>query len=302
MKRCVPRWRWLLLLLAASSLHGGPTKLRPRLVPTPFSCGWQGAFRARESNAWLERETKHASLQATPTTQCTRALQKAGADLALIQSLGRLSISPDRKSAASAPSACSSPAAQIAALVHDKKFDDAEDKPDPGSASIDDSDTEPSVGPYPVTPRPMTLCRMIAASLCPRNHHLRRQNRFDEALDEFTRSARLMPGFPETHSQLSYLFYRTDDSDNALAEARTALSIDPANAEAYRYLGLALYADGHYRDAALHAFDEGARCASPPDRQPMPKRLLRHGESRNAIKGDLRRAAIRLSSCPQPAS
>src|ERR1035441_6158480 len=76
-----------------------------------------------------------------------------------------------------------------------------------------------------------------------------------EALDEFTESSRLMPGFPETHSQLSYLFYRDDDSEAALAEARTALSMDPANAEAYRYLGLALYAGGHY-DAALHAFDE----------------------------------------------
>src|SRR5208337_665585 len=82
-----------------------------------------------------------------------------------------------------------------------------------------------------------------------------RQERLDEASDELTESSRLVPGFPETHSQLSYLFYRTDDAGNALAEARTALSMDPANAEAYRYLGLALYADGHY-DAALHAFDE----------------------------------------------
>jgi len=36
---------------------------------------------------------------------------------------------------------------------------------------------------------------------------------------------------------------------------RRGYQMDPANAEAYRYLGLALYADGHY-DAALHAFDE----------------------------------------------
>ena len=64
-----------------------------------------------------------------------------------------------------------------------------------------------------------------------------------------------MPGFPETHSQFAYLFYRTEDAEDALAEARTALSMDPANAEAYRYLGLALYAEGHY-DAALHAFEE----------------------------------------------
>ena len=41
---------------------------------------------------------------------------------------------------------------------------------------------------------------------------LRRQDRFDEALDEFTESSQLMPAFPETHNQLSYFFYRAEDS------------------------------------------------------------------------------------------
>ena len=50
-------------------------------------------------------------------------------------------------------------------------------------------------------------------------------------------------------------------AEDALAEARTALSMDPANAEAYRYLGLALYANGHY-DAAVHAFDESKACTA----------------------------------------
>jgi len=35
---------------------------------------------------------------------------------------------------------------------------------------------------------------------------LRRREKWDDAADEFTESARLMPGFPETHSRLSYLF------------------------------------------------------------------------------------------------
>ena len=56
---------------------------------------------------------------------------------------------------------------------------------------------------------------------------LRGQERFDEALDAFMESEQLEPGFPETHNQISYLFYRTDDGNDALAEARTALSIDP---------------------------------------------------------------------------
>ena len=41
-----------------------------------------------------------------------------------------------------------------------------------------------------------------------------------------------MPGLSDTHSRLAYLFYPSDDADNAIAEARTALSIDAKNAEA----------------------------------------------------------------------
>src|SRR5208337_5045905 len=95
--------------------------------------------------------------------------------------------SPDRESAASA--ACSSPAAQVAALVHDKNFNAAEDKI--RTLLRDDADK--------------AALYFVLGTI------LRRQERFDEALDAFTESSRLMPGFPETHSQLSYLFYRTDE-------------------------------------------------------------------------------------------
>ncbi len=122
--------------------------------------------------------------------------------------------------------------------MHDKNLDAAEDK-------IRTLLRDDAVGALPNA----ALLNYVLGTI------LRRQDRFDEALDAFTESSRLMPGSPETHSQLSYLFYRTDDSDEALAEARTALSMDPANAEGYRYLGLALYSGGHY-DPALHAFDE----------------------------------------------
>jgi len=84
---------------------------------------------------------------------------------------------------------------------------------------------------------------------------LRLQERWDDAFDEITRSAQLMPDFPENHSSLAYIFYRLDDGPNAIAEARTALSMDPQNAEAYQFLGLALYSNGQY-GAAVHAFVE----------------------------------------------
>ena len=61
---------------------------------------------------------------------------------------------------------------------------------------------------------------------------LRQQERWDDAFDEITLAAQLMPDFPENHSSLAYIFYRLDDGPNAIAEARTALSMDPQNAEA----------------------------------------------------------------------
>jgi tetratricopeptide (TPR) repeat protein len=84
---------------------------------------------------------------------------------------------------------------------------------------------------------------------------LRQQEKWDEAFDELTQATELMPDLPENHGALAYLFYRLDDGPNAIAEARTALSIDPNNAEAYQFLGLGLYSNGQYQ-AAVHAYGE----------------------------------------------
>ena len=40
---------------------------------------------------------------------------------------------------------------------------------------------------------------------------LRQQERWDDAFDEITLAAQLMPDFPENHSSLAYIFYRLDD-------------------------------------------------------------------------------------------
>jgi len=272
-RRCV--LRWLLLLLAAGSLQA------EQAPPTPASDAIFLWLAGGISSARIQRlaqtrdEARHLSCYAT--AQCTRALQKAGADSSLIQSLVRQSRDqssdrssdqrPGRKSAAIASCTCSSPAAQVAALVHDKNFNAAEDKI--RALLHDDGDN--------------AALHFILGTI------LRRENRFDDALDAFMESSRLMPGFPETHSQLSYLFYRTDDSEDARAEARTALSIDPANAEAYRYLGLALYASGHY-GAALHAFEE-ALAREPAGSLANADVYFDMGIT-HRDQGDLRRAAI----------
>jgi tetratricopeptide (TPR) repeat protein len=83
----------------------------------------------------------------------------------------------------------------------------------------------------------------------------RQQEKWDDAYDELTQATQTMPDLPENHAALAYLFYRTDDGENAIAEARTALSIDPSNAEAYQFLGLGLFASGQYQ-AAVHAYSE----------------------------------------------
>lgn len=94
---------------------------------------------------------------------------------------------------------------------------------------------------------------------------LRQQEQWDDAFDEVTQSAHLMPDFPENHVSLAYIFYRIDDGPNAIAEARTALSMDTQNAEGYQFLGLGLYSNGQYK-AAVHAYAESlARDAGNAD-------------------------------------
>jgi len=287
-KRCI--LRSVLLLLAAVSLHGEQAPSTP--ADAIFLWLASGISSARIQR--LAETPDETWLLSCPTTmqctgQCTRALQKAGADAGLIQSLARQTVdrktvdpksvdskagtAPGPKASRLHPSCnCSTAAAQIAGLVHDRNFAAAEDKL--RAMLRDETGSSPSN---------LALLHFVLGTV------LRREEKFDEALDEFTESSRMMPGFPETHSQLSFLFYRTDDAGDALAEARTALSMDPANAEAYRYLGLALYADGHY-DAALHAFDEAL--AREPEGSPANADVYFDMGITHRDQGDPRRAAI----------
>lgn len=94
----------------------------------------------------------------------------------------------------------------------------------------------------------------------------RQQEKWDEAFDELSEATRLMPQLPENHGALAYLFYRMDDGPNAVAEARTALSLDPKNAEAYQFLGLGHYSNGQYA-AAVHAYHESLERGHGDDNQ-----------------------------------
>ena len=186
MKRCI--LRSLLLLLAAVPLQAEQAPTTPADVIFLWLAGGISSARIQRL-AQTPDETWLLSCPATMqcTRQCTRALQKAGADTALIQSLARQAVDPKGRERSHGPKAsrlhpscnCSTSAAQIAALVHDKNFAAAEDKL---HAALRDDAGDSSSN--------IALLHFVLGTV------LRRDERFDEALDEFTESSRLMPGFP----------------------------------------------------------------------------------------------------------
>jgi tetratricopeptide (TPR) repeat protein len=58
------------------------------------------------------------------------------------------------------------------------------------------------------------------------------------------------PNFPEIHTKLSFVLYRSGEYDEALREAKTALATNPQNPEAHKNAGLALDSLGKL-DAAI---------------------------------------------------
>lgn len=194
----------------------------------------------------LVRIVQECGLASVPGKKQIHQLEAAGAERALVRTLTKANLKPSA-AASSLSKATSSEIpptlVQAAADARAQRFHEAElalrqaVSSDPENASLH-----------------FALGAM-----------LRQQGRFDDAFDEITLSSQLMPDFPENHSSLAYIFYLLDDGPNAIAEARTALSMDPQNAEAYQFLGLALYSNEQY-GAAAHAFVESlARDADNAD-------------------------------------
>ena len=198
----------------------------------------------------LVRIIQERGLSSIPGREQIHQLETAGADANLVRTLTSLkppaaanSLVSANKTSETAASELPSALVQAAVDAHAQRFHEAE----------------------------LALRRALSSD--PQNAALhfalgtmlRQQERWDDAIDEITRSAQLMPDFPENHSSLAYIFYRVDDPLDSIAEARTALSMDPQNAEAYQFLGLALFSDGQY-GAAVHAYLESlARDANNPD-------------------------------------
>lgn len=69
---------------------------------------------------------------------------------------------------------------------------------------------------------------------------LRRQEQYDMAANVYQSILREDPGFPEAHTKLAFIFYKTGDFDSAMREASGVLAQNPSNAAAHVNLGVAL--------------------------------------------------------------
>jgi protein O-GlcNAc transferase len=191
------------------------------------------------SSGRLVRIIQERGIASTPGKEQIRQLESAGADANLLRTLATRKPSTISSSSIAIPEIL----VQAAVNARGQRFHEAERALRQG----------------------LTSDSQNAALHLALGAMLRQQERWDDAFDEVTLAAKLMPDFPENHSNLAYIFYRLDDTPNAIAEARTALSMDPQNAEAYQFLALALYSDEQY-GAAAHAFLESlARDANNPD-------------------------------------
>jgi tetratricopeptide (TPR) repeat protein len=87
---------------------------------------------------------------------------------------------------------------------------------------------------------------------------LRRQEQFGLAASVYQSILSEDSGFPEVHTKLAYIFYRTNDFERAVQEAHAVLAQNPADAEAHKNLGLALMGMSRF-DGAIAEFREALR-------------------------------------------
>jgi len=87
---------------------------------------------------------------------------------------------------------------------------------------------------------------------------LRAEERYSEAVAVYAELLKQNPNFPEAHTKLSYVLYRTGESDDALHEAKLAIAQNRNSAEAHKNAGLALDSLRRF-DAAAAEYKESLR-------------------------------------------
>jgi len=114
--------RLFLLLLAAGSLQA--EQAAPTSASDTIFLWLAGGISGARVQRLAQTQNEGRALSCHVTTLYARALEKAGADSGLIQSLEHQNSAhrQDSKSATEATCTCSTAAAQIASLVHEKNF------------------------------------------------------------------------------------------------------------------------------------------------------------------------------------
>src|SRR5262249_41391250 len=131
-----------------------------------------------------------------------KILLSAGVDAVLVQDLRK-----STTAGVTGDSACPAELAKTSALIRARKFDLAQPTVEKLSNKFpDDASLKFALG-------------LIHQQL----------EQWDPAFDAYSDARDLAPDSSDVHCRLSYVFYRYGDGDNAIAEARTALSLDPKN-------------------------------------------------------------------------
>jgi len=87
---------------------------------------------------------------------------------------------------------------------------------------------------------------------------LTRQNKFDEAADQFNKTLQIRPNFPEANTSLAAILIIRKQFDKAMAHLQTALKMEPDNAAAHYNMGLIFEAQQKF-DKAIHAYEQAVR-------------------------------------------
>lgn len=113
---------------------------------------------------------------------------------------------------------------------------------------------------------------------------LTRQGRHDEAIAEYRTAIRLNPNYPDAHLALGLeLAQRPDGAEEALGEYRRTLELKPGSAEAHNNLGLLLAALPARRDEAIAHYETALRL--------KPDYAEAHANLANILAGDATHAA-----------
>ena len=185
--------------------------------------------------ASLVHEIGRRGLSFHPDESYRAQLKKAGANEAVLAALNQANVTA-QAGVASPNKELLQQLSNASSLLRDKRY---EDSIVALSAAVKGSFAGPEAG-------------FVMGEL------LRCKEEFQQAAEIYTEVLRQNPDFPQVHTKLSLVLYKMGDSEEALREAKLALTQNPEDAEAHKNVGLALE-DLRKFDAAASEYREALR-------------------------------------------